>query len=95
MLPTKCIINSVKLHILASFSKESLLILECIGVTYAGMNNGKVCKPINCADQVSQCEKFANKVYSASHSNKTYMPIKKRREELILRYSRLTIFDSL
>ena len=41
VLQIKCIIMGIKLHIFASFPKESLPLSEYIGVTHTGMNDGK------------------------------------------------------
>lgn len=57
--------NGFIVHILASFTKGSFLILKCIGVTYLGMNNGKAYKPISYDDELSPYEKFSYKAYPA------------------------------
>lgn len=69
----------VKLHIVATSTKASLPVPEYIGLTHAGMNDGKAYEPICYDAQVSQYEKFADKAYPADHGTKTYTPIKKEK----------------
>lgn len=69
----------VKLHILASYTKGSLPIPEYVGLTHAGMNDGKAYESIRYDDQVSQYEKFADKAYIANTDTKMYTPIKKEK----------------
>ena len=67
----------VKLHLMASYTKGALPIPEYIGLTHAGMNDGKAYEQIILDGQVNKYEKFADKAYPNNQQTQTYTPIKK------------------
>ena len=69
----------VKLHILASYQVGSMPIPEYIGLTNAGMNDGKAYESLCNDPQVKQYIKFGDKAYPESRETNTYTPVKKQK----------------
>lgn len=74
----------VKLHILASYQIGSMPVPEYIGLTHAGMNDGKAYEPLCYDQQVKQYIKFADKAYPPSQETNTYTPVKKEKGQAYL-----------
>lgn len=74
----------VKLHVLASYQIGSMPIPESIGLTHAGMNDGKAYELICHDPKVKQYTKFGDKAYPASQETNTYTPIKKEKGQAYL-----------
>lgn len=73
-----------KLHILASYKVGSMPVPEYVGLTHAGMNDGKAYEPL-CNDQkVQEYTKFGDKAYPASRETNTYTPVKKQKGQSYL-----------
>ena len=73
-----------KLHILASYKVGSMPVPEYIGLTHAGMNDGKAYEPLCYDQQVKQYMKFADKAYPPSQETNTYTPVKKEKGQAYL-----------
>ena len=69
----------VKLHIMASYEIGNMPIPEIVGITHAGMNDGKAYEQICYREEVKIYTKFADKAYMASRETNTYTPIKKEK----------------
>lgn len=72
----------VKLHIMGSYTKGSMPIPEYIGLTNAGMNDGKAFEQIK--DQVKEYTNFGDKAYPKSQQDNIYTPVKKAKGEKYL-----------